>query len=342
MSPVKSLLPESRDYFLARMRELHRRMQSALVEKHRRAAIETMSAVAHDDRGDTMYAIDVDADRVLVEFCREWGKEIAFVLISEGISESGEQVFPETADPERARFRMIVDPIDGTRGLMYDKRSAWTLTGVAPNHGDSTTMADIEVALQTEIPVSKQDACDAMWASKDNGAEGIRVCLATGEKQSLPMRPSQAVTLIHGFASISNFFPGGKELTSRIEEELFRRVAGDPEPGKALIYTDQYISCGGQLYELMTGHDRFIADLRSLVNARMGDRISLCVRPYDLCTELIAREAGCVILKPEGSPLNAPLDTKTDMSWVGYANATLAGTVQPVLEGILRECGVVE
>ena len=44
-------------------------------------------------------------------------------------------VLPEGTPEADAVWRVIVDPIDGTRGLMYQKRSAWILTGVAPNRG---------------------------------------------------------------------------------------------------------------------------------------------------------------------------------------------------------------
>jgi hypothetical protein len=50
---------------------------------------------------------------------------------------------------------VIVDPIDGTRGIMYDKRAAWALAGVAPNKGPGTRLRDIEVAVMTELPTSK-------------------------------------------------------------------------------------------------------------------------------------------------------------------------------------------
>ena len=46
-------------------------------------------------------------------------------------------------------IRLIVDPIDGTRGIMYDKRSAWTLAGVAPQRGAGTHLGDIAVKLVT-------------------------------------------------------------------------------------------------------------------------------------------------------------------------------------------------
>ena len=69
---------------------------------------------------------------------------------------------------------IIVDPIDGTRGLMYQKRSAWVLTGVAPNRGADTSLRDIVLAVQTEIPLVKQHLSDQMWALKGEGAQARR------------------------------------------------------------------------------------------------------------------------------------------------------------------------
>jgi fructose-1,6-bisphosphatase/inositol monophosphatase family enzyme len=75
---------------------------------------------------------------------------------------------------QAARFQIIVDPIDGTRGLMYQKRSGWVLTGVAPNNGHETNLADIELAIQTEIPLNKQNLCDVVWAQRGSGASAER------------------------------------------------------------------------------------------------------------------------------------------------------------------------
>ena len=71
-----------------------------------------------------------------------------------------EQLFVLGIDEHDAAWRIIVDPIDGTRGLMYQKRSAWILTGVAPNRGSSTSLRDIVLAVQTEIPLVKQHLAD--------------------------------------------------------------------------------------------------------------------------------------------------------------------------------------
>ena len=41
------------------------------------------------------------------------------------------------------------------------------------------------------------------------------------------------------------------------------------------------------------------------------------------------------MVKPGGKPLRVPLDTTTPVAWMGYANATLARTVRPVLRRIM-------
>ncbi len=64
--------------------------------------------------------------------------------------------------------------------------------------------------------------------------------------------------------------------------------------------------------------------------------MGLCAHPYDLCTELIAREAGAIVTCPGGSPLKAPLDVTTDVAWVAYANNSIRTQVEPVLAEILE------
>ena len=109
------------------------------------------------------------------------------------------------------------------------------------------------------------------------------------------------------------------------------------------VFDDQYICTGGQLYELIVGHDRMLGDLRPAAYAKLGfSSAALCCHPYDICTALIAAEAGCVIEAPGGGPLRFPLDTTTPVSWMGYANPGLARKVRPVLRrGISEASGVV-
>jgi hypothetical protein len=93
----------------------------------------------------------------------------------------------------------------------------------------------------------------------------------------------------------------------------------------------------------MAGHDRFVADLRPLMEpglAARGLRLGICCHPYDLATELIAREAGVIVTDPAGAPLRAPLDLEADVAWVGYANPEVRAQVEPLLQEALRKRGL--
>jgi hypothetical protein len=130
---------------------------------------------------------------------------------------------------------------------------------------------------------------------------------------------------------VSNFFPGTKVLASELMEEIVRRLLGEADVGKAMVFDDQYISTGGQFYELIVGHDRFNADLRPLFYKVQGQAEGLCCHPYDCATVLVAREAGVVVTDGLGRDLNGPLDVTTGLSWAGFANERLRRTVEPVM-----------
>jgi hypothetical protein len=252
-------------------------------------------------------------------------------------------VIPKGADESRAAWTIIVDPIDGTRGLMYQKRPAWILTGVAPNNGPRTCLADVELAVMTEIPLVKQHLCDSLWSVAGQGTAGERLNRLTGERSALRPQPSQSPSIAQGFGGIARFFPGARDALAAIEEQLIDRALGPQPPGTALAFEDQYISTGGQLYELIMGHDRWIADLRPLAETilrQRGKSLGLCCHPYDLCAELIAREAGVLVTDARGHRLDAPLDVTSDVAWVGYANQTIFSQVAPIMGALLAERGL--
>jgi len=300
-----------------------------------------LSEVNRSSAADTIYQIDTVVEPVLEEFCREWAKQTPLVLVAEGIEnehgEEGAKVFPEGSREEDAEIRLIVDPIDGTRGIMYDKRAAWALAGVAPNKGPGTRLRDIEIAVMTELPTSKAGFADVLWAIQGQGAHGQRVDLRSGDAQSLTIAPSKADRIDHGFATISNFFPGTKVLSSELMEHLVANLIGKADVTKATVFDDQYISTGGQFYELIVGHDRFNADLRSLFYKIQRQPEGLCCHPYDCAALLIAEEAGVVVTDGLGEPLDGPMDVTTGLSWAGYANARLRARIEPLLTAFLKQ-----
>ena len=330
-------------HFLDPIRRLHAQIRDAVVAACETAALEELSAVAQEEAGDTIYAVDrISEERLVDFFAHEVASHTPIVLIAEGLTD-GKVVLPAGTPEAEARWRVIVDPIDGTRGLMYQKRSAWILTGVAPNRGPETNVSHIQLALQTEIPLVKQHLSDVVWAIAGQGAQAERYNRLAGEARPLHLHPSRAVTIAHGYAMISRFFPGAREELAAIDEEIVRAALGPVQPGKAHCFEDQYICSGGQLYELMAGHDRFVADLRPLMEpllARQGLALGICCHPYDVCTELIARELGVIVTDERGQPLSAPLDVEADVSWVGYANEAIRRQIEPHLQTALRQRGL--
>lgn len=330
-------------HLLSPIRQLHQLIRDAVVAACEQTTPEALAEVAHQAESDTIYAIDRVSESVLLDF---FEREVAhlgpLVLIAEGLP-GGQVTLPRGRPADEALWRIIVDPIDGTRGLMYQKRSGWILTGVAPNRGPATGLPDIELAVQTEIPLVKQHLADALWAYRGQGAQAERYNRLTGETRPLSLRPSTARTIAQGFATVARFFPGAREELAAIDEEMVIAALGPVQPGQAYCFEDQYISSGGQLYELMAGHDRFVADLRPLLDkilAGQGRAVGLCAHPYDLCTELIACELGVLVADPAGGSLNAPLSVEAEVAWVGYANEHIRAQMEPLLQAALKKRGL--
>lgn len=320
------------DALLDALRAVHAELRAAVLAASDSAPVEELSAVVADGEGDTVFALDRIGEERLARLFAPIAERWPLRLIAEGVPEPGIELPAGGSRPPEVV--VVVDPVDGTRGLMYHKRSAWILTGVAPVRGRTPTLADIELAVQTEIPLPKQHLGDVLWARRGHGCRAERFDRLTGRSAPLRLRPSRATTVAQGFGGLARFVPGGRQRLAAIDDFVYERLLGRPRPGKAQAFEDQYISSGGQLYELMAGHDRWVADLRPLVSAGPGGH-GLCARPYDLCTELIAREAGVIVTDAAGGPLDAPLDTVTDVAWVAYANAALRAQVEPVLRQAL-------
>jgi fructose-1,6-bisphosphatase/inositol monophosphatase family enzyme len=320
-----------------RLKALQRQIRDAVLGS--RGTDVKLSEISRSSEADTIYRLDAAVEPLLVDFVDRWAREEGpLVLVAEGLEDGhGREVpwrvFPNGAGQNDAALRVIVDPVDGTRGLMYDKRAAWSLAGAAPNKGATTRLRDIEVAVMSELPTSKMGRADVLWAIKGQGALGERVDLGDGKVLPLALAPSRAADLEHGFASISSFFPGTKVLAG----ELIERIAA--EVGTDSMFEDQYISTGGQFYELIVGHDRFNADLRPAFYRMRGIAEGLCCHPYDCAAWLIAEEAGVVLTDDRDAPLDGPMDTTTGLCWVGYANEMLRARIAPVIRQFLKSAG---
>ena len=330
-------------FWLPRLESLGFAVQRHLTGSQRSDDDRRSKPVAHEG-GDVIFGIDRDVEPIILAEIASWPEEcLPLVLVAEGLGADGRRRLGSERDP--IRYRLIVDPIDGSRGLMYDKRAAWFIAAIAYDQGEGTSLRDTFAAVLVELPTSKQSWCDSYVAATGRRTTGRRVKVGGAESQTIDIRPSTALDLRFGFAQVANYFPGTKVLASDLMERIVAETLGAVRPGEGLVFDDQYISSGGQMAELIAGHDRFTCDLRPLFYQILQGKCAEQARglechPYDVAGALVATQAGVVITDGFGRPLDAPLDVTTGVHWCGYANAMIAKQIQPVIERWLKEHGV--
>jgi hypothetical protein len=290
---------------------------------------------------DVIYRIDLDAENVILGFLREEAQNLGgIVLVAEGMGEGTVNAYPKGTDPLKAAWKIMMDPIDGTRALMVGKRGAFFVAGAAPHHGTGGNLSDIEAAVMVEIPTDRSNLSDVLWAVKGGGTQGYTRDLKDGSSHPLTPTPSKEPTIHGGFAQVSRFFHPGKDVLAALEEELVRELYPKAQDGEIVAFEDQYVCSAGQLYELVMGRDRFTADLRHSLYTkfrREGRRTGHECHAYDLSAHLVALEAGIVLEDGRGNPLDAPLDTAANLDWAGYANRGIRDQVSPVLARLVKK-----
>src|SRR5688572_18241030 len=125
---------------------LHLHIRDSLIAARARQA-SSFARIAAVTAADTIYHVDkLSEEAIFAWFEAHWPQRWPVEIVMEGIEEHEFVTFPRGTSLGDTSFKCILDPIDGTRNLMYDKRSAWILTGLAEQEGKRTNLADIEVA----------------------------------------------------------------------------------------------------------------------------------------------------------------------------------------------------
>jgi hypothetical protein len=112
-----------------------------------------------------------------------------------------------------------------------------------------------------------------------------------------------------------------------------------------MIFSDQHLSTGGQLYGLMTGQLRMVVDVRPLLNLRwrqQNEATVLCAHPYDFAAYLIAQRGGVALYSATGTELDGPTHPTAEVGWMGFANETLAQRYLQTILQLLRRFGLIE
>ena len=340
---MTSFRPDSESPLLPCLRRMGRAARETVLRLLRDVPVTERAAAEGHGGSDVIYAIDREVEAVLLQILAEDAEALGgIVLVAEGIGAREVTVHPAGFCEADCRWRLLVDPIDGTRPIMMDKRSGWFLAGAAPNRGGETRLRDIECAVMAELPTSRAAVADDFVAVRGQGVFGERVDLTgmgAAPRRWVP-KPWAGNTVRGGFAQVVRFCSPGRERLAALEERLLRDLFPDAVSGEILCFEDQYACTGGQLVELMCGRDRFTADLRGVLYASphfAAERIGHSCHPYDLAAALVAREAGVVLTTAEGLAWDGPFDTRSPMNWIGYANAAIRAEIEPVLLPLVRE-----
>jgi len=312
------------------VRRLHEAIRVAVWERLQEARVGFRPELA--DRpgdwgaGDVSYAVDDVAEAALTAFGEDLARLHPLTLVSEGPG-----VVPFAGPSGAVPLRALIDPIDGTRSLMHDMRSAWALTGVAVDGGEATRLSDIEVAMQTELPTTSAAVYHVLIARKGAGARIERRAVVTGELlEEGPLQTPAELSLENGYVSFTRYLAVERPLVAELERSFLEHALTKHELDPRLMYDDQYLCSAGQLYLVTTGRYRMLADLRGWLR-RTHQLANFTAKPYDLSALLIYREAGAVVLDEAGADLDAPFDTETALSVVAYPNAALRAAFEPSL-----------
>ena len=254
---------------------------------------------------------------------------------------------------------VVVDPVDGTRGLMFDLRPAWVALAAVPprDAGGPPRLGDAALGLLLELPTSRGGRAQRLrgwtggWAPPDAappqagdappaaGCLEDLMALPPGAERlaSRPLAADADDRVDRGFLPVFRYHPHQRVTLARLEAALFDRLERHEGAHLRDVYDDQYTCNAGQLALLAQGRYRFCADLRAAVPRADGGP-PVTSKPYDLAGAVVcARGAGAVVHGPDGADLDAPLDATTPVAWVGYPNAATAARIGPHLAAVLAE-----
>lgn len=322
-------------------RELRAAARGALVAAVDEGALGALGRAHSMGAGDVTYGIDVPTEAVLDRWLALVGRHEPLSLLTEDSGwrhrgPDGRGGVRELADFDHGGPRVVVDPIDGTRNLMADVRSAWSVIAIAPPGPNEPRMSEVEGGLLSEIPDSR-----GAWARVFRATSDGRVRLTLTDVEGAQIRTDGIWQCDgdgradNGYFPFFRYSPDLRPAIARIEADFFARIEELEGAEIRTCYDDQYISNGGQLALVTLGTYRMIADLRAYLANRRG-RPTLTCKPYDCAGAiLVARAAGCIVTDAGGGELDFPLDVSTPVSFVAWTNAATRARLEPHLNAVL-------
>jgi hypothetical protein len=263
--------------------------------------------VVRTEGGDDVFGVDARAELALVTALVALGDRWPGVAIVEGHDE------PLAVGDANGPWRYIVDPVDGTRGLLAGKRSAWVLLGAGR---EARTLEQLEVGAAVEIPTRRAAVGLVAHAARGGAAHAVDDDLTGAGRAPRPVElVPRGGDLARRFVTVVRLAPGSH---APIGEWADRHLAG------LEVYDDLAPCTGGYLMGLAAGNDAAVFDPRPLLVPG-----HLAAHPYDLASLVVTRAAGAVVEALPPGPLDVPLDCTTPVAWAGYADEEVARRLRP-------------
>lgn len=321
-----------------RMREAAR---SPLWAAVRSGAAADLARVVSQGAGDQTYAIDQPTEEVLSVWLEEQARVAPLSVLTEDAGwrhmGPGAHGPRELAGFDHGGPRIVVDPIDGTRNLMTDLRSAFSVVALAGPGADAPRQAEIQLGLLSEIPTTRAASWRRLHAARGAACWWEEHALVSGFPIAAAHRiqADNVLRVDHAYFPFFKYMADLRAPIASIEAAFLERLATHERADIRNCYDDQYISNAGQLVQLIEGRYRMIADLRAWLAQHRGQP-TLSTKPYDISGALIcAQAAGCCVLDPLGAELDFPLDTSTHLSFVGWHNSLTQQRLAPHLAAVL-------
>lgn len=323
---------------------LRRASRSAIQEALASGSLGALSSPVGVGAGDVTFGLDAACEHELTDWLLEQALHGPLSVLTEdagwrhlGPGDDASSGPVELPGFDHGGPRIVVDPVDGTRHLAFDLRSAWTVLGLAGPGDRAPLMSELVLGEVSELPDSRGAHYRRLWATLGGGCRFELRAL----EDDVVLRKGALVAddddrVDHAYLPFFAYHPDTRSDNDRLAAGFYARIEASEGADLAQCYDDQYIASGGQIALLALGTYRMIVDARPHL-ATLRGRATQTAHAYDLAgAVLCAREAGCVLTALDGGTLDFPMEPTGAVGFVGFANGRTGARLLPHLLAALE------
>jgi hypothetical protein len=314
--------------------ELRDVTRGALLEAEARGSLHSIARPHGLGQGDVTFGLDLPSEARIQVWQRELARSEPLSVLTEDagwrhLGPDGRGGARELSGFDHGGPRIAIDPVDGTRNLMADLRSAWTVVAFAPPGADQPRLSDCTGGIVSEIPGTLAARYRRFCSSGTSCRAELWDLERTSRLRANVLRVDDDDRPDHGYFPFFRYGPAQRPAIARLEADFFARLERLEGSDPRSIYDDQYISSAGQLVLLALGRYRMVVDASELVRRRL-ELPGATSKPYDLAGAVVcARAAGVIVTAAEGGELDFPIDATTPVGYAGYANRRTQARLEP-------------